>query len=47
MGKGRRKQKRHIRRGEGFTRDHIGIHRNHFNPSSIGVRVRNGQIMVL
>ena len=36
MGKGRRKQKRHIRRGEGFTRDHIGIHRNHFNPSSPG-----------
>ena len=45
MGKGRRKQKRHIRRG--FTRDQIGIHRNHFNPASIGVRVRDGQIMVL
>ena len=43
MGKGLRKIKRHIRRGEGFTRDHIGLHRNHINPAGAGIKIEQGR----
>ena len=38
MGKGIRKTVRHIRRGEGFRRDHRGVHRNIINPKGSGTR---------
>jgi len=37
MGKGIRKTVRHIRRGEGFRRDHRGVHRNLINPKGSGI----------
>ena len=39
----RKKQTRHIRRGEGFTRDHLGRHRNYVNPRGGGIRLEQGQ----
>ena len=44
MSKGIRKQIRHIRRGAAFTRDHIGLHRNHLNANGAGIMIdKNGQ----
>ena len=41
----KKKIKRHIRRGEGFVRDHIGVHRNNFHAKGAGVRIVNGQLV--
>ena len=39
MSKGIRKKVRHIRRGEGFRRDHEGIHRHYINATGAGIRL--------
>lgn len=39
MGKALRKIKKHVRRGEHFTRDHLGTHRNYLNSEGAGIRL--------
>jgi hypothetical protein len=41
MGKGLRKIKRHVRRGEHYTRDHLGTHTKLL--TGAGIKLLNGQ----